>query len=65
MILDIREDMPNKIQIVFDTSGDALEECDNGLRLNKNNGELTPLCAFDDIDNFIKATEKARELWKK
>ena len=63
--LDIRNQKKENItEIMFDESEDRIFPCDNGLSI-RGLGIEKILCDYDDLDNFIAACKKAKELWGK
>ena len=62
--LDIRASEQDEItEIQFDRSGDRIVFNSLGITLNvcKDPGDL--LVLYGELDNFIKACQKAKELW--
>lgn len=61
MILDIRA-KKSIDGIIFDESGDKIFDFDgDGESIGFDGDEI--LCTYDDLDNFIAALRKAKELW--
>lgn len=64
-ILDIRNNEAGQITAIqFDESNDFLiKQSKTTLCIKKSDGQIIPLATYADLDNFIKACEKAKELW--
>lgn len=64
MILDIREQKEEKITgIKFDSTGDTIVIDNNYLMfLGEESNRAIILCSFYQLDNFIAACKKAKEL---
>ena len=67
--LDIRNYSKETItEIRFDSTLDILVDNNNKgtvLAIKSRDGELRDLCNYNDLDNFILACQKAKELWHK
>lgn len=64
MIIDIREEVNEEVEgIRFDDSGDLIVRRGKAVGIVGVEGEDCPICTIEDIDNFIKALKKAKELW--
>lgn len=60
--LDIRQLPPEPItEIQFDNSPDRITNFGKTIILSGHNNRL--LCTFENLDNFIAALQKAKELW--
>jgi len=64
--LDIREEQQEEItEIKFDNSADVIEKSRGHLVFRAYGEAGTSICEYDDLDNFIVACKKAKELWGK
>jgi len=63
--LDIRKERQGQItRIRFDESADRIVKADDTV-VFRSGSEESNLCAYDDLDIFIAACKKAKELWGK
>lgn len=65
--LDIRNQPKEKeiTEIQFDDSSDRLIQDDHALNFDQGGYKNVVICAYEDLDNFIAACKKAKELWAK
>jgi len=62
--LDIRDEQEKISRIEFDGSDGGLMSWDGELYI-KYTSDSYILCSMCDIDDFIRAAQKAKELWAK
>jgi len=65
--LDIRDKQEEEItRIQFDGTMDRLAFSGSAIKMfKKSTNSDVYLCAYADLDNFIAACKKAKELWQK
>ena len=65
MIIDIRDSVEEEVEgIAFDGSGDYIFVASGSFMLYSSlDSRETTLCDIGDVDNLIKALQKAKELW--
>lgn len=66
MIIDIRKD-DNLMQLKFDDSNNTIMQDINYVYFysGEDLSDEVRLCRYEDLDNFIAACKKAKELWYK
>ena len=63
-VLDIRKNEDKITHVAFDDSADYLEISNNALFIKPNNEDRVFLCYWKDVDNFVLACKKAKEIAK-
>jgi len=64
--LDIRNHKDGEItEIKFDKSADVIEKSRGHLVFRAYGEDSAPICEYEDLDNFIAACKKTKELWGK